>query len=133
MNKIDLQSIIGTYRLDQKEIAESLFPGNKYPALALKRVLSGEAYLDTNQVSKLALTIGVPIEKLFSGAEWKGYCKGSTHTFTNGEYKAELDTQTWTTKLFHKDSLLHEEILHSGSTPLSEYLSKLDELILNHK
>ena len=133
MNKIDLQQLIEIYNLDKKEIAETLFPGAKYPTLALNRIISGEALLDSDQVSKLALFIGVPIEKLYSGTKWAGKHNGNTHTFTNGEYKAELNTETWTTKLFHNDSLFHEEILHSGSTPLSEYLSKLDELILKHR
>lgn len=133
MNKLDLQNIIDTYNLDQKEVAKNLFPKNKYPELALNRVLARETYLDTEQASKLALIIGVPIEKLFSTAKWSGKRVGATHILTNGEYRAELDSETWTTKIFHNDSLFHDEVLHSGTTSLSKYLSKLDELILNHK
>ena len=79
MNKIDLQQLIEIYNLDKKEIAETLFPGAKYPTLALNRIISGEALLDSDQVSKLALFIGVPIEKLYSGTKWAGKHNGNTN------------------------------------------------------
>lgn len=133
MKKVNLQSIIENYELDPKEIAKDLFPDNKYPDLAMKRILSGEAYLDTNQVSKLALLIGVPIETLYSGGQWKGKRVEATHIFSHGDYRAELNLENQTTKVFHKDSLFHDEMLHSGSISISEYLEQLDNLILNHK
>ena len=117
---------MGKYNLEPKEVAQQLFPGNKYPRLALNRVISGGSVLDANQVSKLALLVGLPIDELYNGGNWKAKSMRGLHIFTNEEYRAELNTETWVTKIFHKDSLLHESIIHSGAIPLNEYLHKLE-------
>jgi len=54
-------------------------------------------------------------------------------TFENEDYKAELDQQSWITKIYHKDSLFFDAVIHNGSIPLSEFLNQLENLILNHK
>lgn len=129
MKTINLKEIIEKQNLDVKEVAEQLFPSNKYPKLALNRVLAGEAFLDTNQVSKLSMLTGIPIENLYSGAEWKATNEKGIHKFTNGDYVAELDTKTWITKIYHKGSMFHEAIIHDGTIALSAYLSELTSLI----
>lgn len=129
MKTINLSEIIEKQNLDVKDVAEQLFPSNKYPKLALDRVLKGEAFLDTNQVSKLSMLTGIPIEKLYSGAEWKGSNEKGVHKFTNGDYVAELDTKTWVTKLYCNGSLFHESIIHNGTIALSAYLNELTSLI----
>jgi len=132
MKTIDVESIIKEANLSKVEVAIQLFPENKFPALALNRVMNQELPLDANQISKLSLLAGIPIASMFSGESWKAELKGNVHTFTNGEYKAELDTDTWVTKVFHNNSRIHEELIHSKAIPLSEYLNKLD-LIINKK
>lgn len=129
MKTIDLNRIIEERELDAKEIAQQLFPGNKYPKLALNRVIAGEAVLDANQISKLALLTGLSIDQLYSGNGWKSTSKAGIITFTNEGYKAELNTETWVTKVFHNDSLFHESIITPGATPISEYLKELNLLI----
>jgi hypothetical protein len=69
MRTIDVKEIIEKHQLDAKEVAQQLFPGNKYPKLALNRVMAGSAQLDANQMSKLALLIGVQVSDLYSGSE----------------------------------------------------------------
>lgn len=134
MNIINLNQILTEHNLNVREVAEQLFPNNKYPRLALNRVIAGKASLDADQISKLALFTGRSIASLFSGEEWKAQVKkGGVHVFTNGDYRAELDTSTWITKVFHKGSLFHEEIIHSDTIPLRSYLSELDKLILKQK
>lgn len=133
MKTIDLKKLIESSDLDSKEVAKQLFPKNKYPDLALNRVMKGLNVLDADQISKLSLLSGVPISELFSGGEWKGSTAQNVHVFTNGEYRAELDPQTWITKVFHKGSLFHDSIIHSGSTPINEYLHELDQIIINFK
>ncbi len=132
MATIRLKEIIETSGVERKEIARQLFPKNKFPDVALTRAVKGEGTLDADQISKLSLITGIPISELFSGQKWKTVFKEGIHTFTNGDFKAELDTRTWTTKLFCNGSLFHETVICSGSIPLSEYLSKLDSLIINH-
>ncbi len=129
MRTIDIKKVIDSTGLDFKEVATQLFPKNKYPDLALNRVIKGVNVLDADQISKLALMANVPISDLFSGGKWKAVSKGETHVFSNGDYKVELDPETWISRIFHKGSLFHESVIHSGSTPLSEYLENIDILI----
>lgn len=133
MRKIKVKEIIEARGLDIKEVARQLFPKNKYPDLALNRVIKGKSVLDADQISKLALMAGLQLSELFSGENWKATAHKGVHVFTNGEFRAELDSETWITKVFHKDSMFHESIIHSGSTPVDEYLSQLDIIINNFK
>lgn len=133
MRTIKVKEIIETRGLDIKEVARQLFPKNKYPDLALNRVIKGKNVLDADQISKLALMAGIQLSELFSGEAWKGSSRKGVHIFTNGDFRAELDSESWVTKVFHKDSMFHESIIHSGATPLSEYLNQLDLIINNFK
>ena len=133
MRTINVKEIIKTRGLDIKEVARQLFPQNKYPNLALGRVIKGKNVLNADQISKLALMAGLQLSELFSGENWKATASKGVHVFTNGEFRAELDSETWITRIFCKDSMFHESIIHSGSTPVSEYLSQLDIIINNFK
>lgn len=128
MQKIDIPQILADTAVDKKEIANLLFPNLDYPILALNRIVRGEGVLDADQISRLASYLQVDINSLFSG-NWRQESKQNTHTFKRGDFIAELNTLTWVTKIYHNSSLFHESILHSGSTPLSEYFSKLDQEI----
>ena len=129
MSKINLASVLASTSLTKNEIAAQLYPGRKHPQLALNRVLAGEADLDSEQISKLSLLTGIPIPRLFTGGSWTASTARGTHTLTSGSYRAELDTRTWITKIFHNGSLCHESILHSGVITLSEYISLLDIVV----
>lgn len=129
MKTIDLRGIIEKQSLSTKEIAQQLFPGNKYPKLALDRVLAGKAVLDANQISKLSLITGLTVDQLYTGADWKFKSKDGLFVFTNGKYKAELDTKTWITKIFCSGSMFHESIITPGSTPVSKYINELNSII----
>jgi len=126
MKKIDLKKIIEAKNLNVKEVALELFPGNKYPHLALKRVLLGEGVLDADQISRFSLYSDIPISELYTGANWKSTIQDRTHVLINGQYRAELDTKTWTTKLFHKNSIFHEFIIHSSGISLGDYIERLN-------
>ena len=129
MKTINLKKIIEVKNLDKKEVAAELFPTNKFATLALDRVLDGKSVLDANQISRFSLYSGIPIAELYSGADWSSTIKGGTHVLLKGAYRAELDSKTWTTKLFHKDSLFHEFILHKPSISLAEYIETLNSVI----
>lgn len=132
MQTVKVKEVISQKNLDMKEVAQQLFPKNKYPRLALNRVMAGDAVLDADQISKLALMAGVQISDLYTG-NWKAKSRKGVHVFTNDEYTAELNTETWITKIFHKDSMIHEAVIHSGTTPLSDYLNELDSIINKYK
>lgn len=133
MREINLGKIIKSKNLDFDEIASQLFPNNKYPKQALKRVVCGDGVLDANQISKFSLYSGIPIAELYSGAEWKSTIDKTTHVLSSGEYTAKLDTNTWTTKLFHRDSLFHTFVIHNSSITLDEYIRKLKSEISKNK
>lgn len=129
MKTIDIRQIIEAKGLDFKTVAEQLFPTNQFPRLALNRVIDKKSELDASQISKLALLAGVPIGDLWE-ASWGATASGKgIHLFSNGEYIAELDTNTWITKIFHKSSMIHESVIHSDGVALSEYFKTLNKII----
>lgn len=130
---IDLKKIVEKYELNVLELSKQLFPDNQYPRLALNRVIKGKALLDSNQLSKLALICNIPVSDLYDGSEWKSKCKKGFITLTNDDFKAELNIKTGITKVFHKNSLFHESIIHTGITYLSEYINKLESIVTKFK
>ena len=133
MKAFDLNKIMEVHKLEVHKVAKHLFPANKYPKLALDRILKNEAFLDTNQLSRLAQLIGTSIENLYSNNEWSMKTKKGLLHFTSDKYTAELNTNSWTTKIYSDGSIFHEEVIHNGSITLSEYLQKLNQLIKNHE
>lgn len=130
MQRIDITAICKVKELDLSQVAAQLFPKNKHPRLALNRVIAGDSALDENQISKFSLMTGISIGNLFSGNEWRHASKESIHVFTSTEFRAELDTTNWTTRLFHNESMFHEHILHNGSITLTSYLELLNSEII---
>ena len=137
MNKFILSSVIEKHNLDTKKVAAELFPENKYPMIALSRVINGEALLNTEQVSKLSFITGIPVNELFEQGNWKNLPRKASNNslaFENEDYRTELDRDTWITKIFHKNSIFHEAVIvNANIMPLSQYLTELDNLILTHK
>lgn len=133
MNTIDLGRIIEERQLDKKEVAKQLFPTHNYPALALNRIIKGEAALDADQISKLSVMLDIPISELF-GEGWKSNSpEKDLVVFTNGQYVARLNLKEMKSEVYHKNSLLHESIYHNSTIKLSEYLTEINSIINNHK
>lgn len=129
MSKIDVGRIIKKAGLDKKDVADQLFPDNKFSHLALRRVIIGNGLLNSEQISKLASLSGMTVSELFGPTEWRNFAQEGKIIFENNDYRAELDTVAWTTKIFHKGSMFHEEIIHSKMVPLTDYLQNLDTVI----
>lgn len=127
---LDLQSLLTKLNLDRAYIAKELFPGHKHPVRALDRILNGEASLDTEQISKLSLITGMPIGDFFT-SNWSIKSLNKIMTFESNEFKAVLDLDNWTSRVFKKDSLLHEEVLHKTSISLKEYIDGISNIINN--
>lgn len=127
---LDIHNIIEKYGLDQNEVAKLLFPDNVRPNLALKRVAEKETLLNTEQFSRLASYIGVPMDSLMNKG-WNSAKPPSANQlrFVSDDYEAILNKETFQTRIFHKGSLLHEEIIVSATTPISIYLDALNEII----
>lgn len=130
MNLIDLDTIIARQSLDKGVIASQLFPTNNHPRAALNRVLRGEAKLDSEQLSRLALILNCSVADLYQGANWKTVKanKGEI-ALESGRFKAVLRTDTWITELYDLDSLFHTSVIHSGAIELSAYIELLNTYI----
>lgn len=129
---INLRELIEQRGLKTREVAEFLFPGNKFPRVSIQRVLDGRALLNSEQVSRLATCLGISVDSLYKGG-WTSEFKGETCILTNGNYRAELSVKTGETKLFHLESLFHEIILHDPAIPLRQYIELLNAIIKNHQ
>ena len=130
-NKIDLSKIIDENKLDKKEIAKQLFPSNQFPMMALTRIVKGEAFLNSEQLSKLSLILDVEVSALYSGADWALSSSEDTISFKKGTFTSLLCTKTFTTRLYDGETLFHEQILHKTSISLSEYTEDLNAIIKN--
>lgn len=133
MQKIKLKELIKKCALDEKQLAQDLFPGNSYPFLALKRVMKGLSVLNADQISKLSLLTGLSINELFIGGEWKAARADGKCVFTCGEYEAILDASNGHTKIYHNKSLFHESVFHKNSIPLGEYIESLNSIIIKNQ
>lgn len=133
MKTIDINNIIESKGLDQTDLAKELFPGAKHPKMALQRIIKGEAQLDSEQIVRLSIYTGIPIGELFGQRDWKAKTKEGVHTFESEDYRAELDTNTWISKVWKKDELIHEVVIHDQHISLSNYFSILNNVIKHGK
>ena len=119
--------------LDKREVADTLFPSNKFAIMALDRVLRGEAVLNADQISRLALFANVSLSSLFTGEGWGCKSRGTMHTFTSGEFVAKVDMDSGVVEMFHKTTLFHTVTLTSKSIELTELVEVLNKQILNYE
>lgn len=133
MPAILLKDFLAHHGLEPGFVARELFPDNKFPTKALDRVLKNQAYLNSEQVSRLAALARVPVSHVFNAQQWRQEMRSGQLLFYRADYRAELDQTKWTTRLFHRDSLFHIEMLHSRALTLREYLDHLDLLISQHE
>ena len=133
MKTIDITKIIQDHNLNAKELAASLFPLHRFPDMALTRLIQGKGVLDANQISLLSEITGQSINSLFNQSEWVAQSREGIVHFSSGDFRAELDVEKKTSKVFHKDSIFHETILHTTSIPLSEYLKEISASVLKFK
>lgn len=131
MQTIKLRELIESKGLKLEYVGKKLFPTNRYPYLALRRVLDGLALLDSTQISILSQITETPIQDIFEGATWKGTQTGSTITLASGNYTAELNTETWLTKVYENGTLFHEVLIANEGVSLSKYLKFLSNIIEN--
>lgn len=130
MKTINLKNIIAEIDMPDVEIAKRLFPGNRYPKMALTRLMRGESELSASQLLTLSHMTGKDMNELFNlGQSWKTAKNGRLFKFSHQDFTAELDPETWVTKIFHAGTLFHETVISSGATPLSEFFKTLNRII----
>lgn len=127
----NIKKIIEHYKLDTNEVAEALFPHVRYKTLALNRVLKEEAYLDTQQVEKLASLAGVFVQDLFTFDEWKGGQEDKCITFVKGEYKVKLNYNGVYMTLTKGPQIIAQELMCTKNISINDFISHINELIKN--
>ena len=125
----DIKKVIEHYKLDTNEVAEALFPHVRYKALALNRVLKGEAYLDTKQIEVLAKLTGVLVQDLFTFGEWKGGCEDGCIIMTRGEYKVKLNYNGVYMTLTKGPHIVAQELISPVIISIDDFISHIDSLI----
>lgn len=127
-----------TANLKASYIGAHLFPNNKEPRQAVRRVARGEAFLNSEQIAKLSELLNVPIATLFYDTKaWE--IESNTNlknriNFRTYDYFAELNTETMETTLSRNDVLMFEKIItHDRGIGLTEYLAQLTDLIIKYK
>ena len=130
---IDIEKIIKEGGLDPIEVAGRLFPGNKFPTLALNRIKRKKAVLDENQILELSRILNVPPSDLFEDKDWGRKTVGGVHVFTKGSFKAVLNMQSWVTRISREGSFLYEFVLVHKACTVTEYTDKLNSIISKFK
>lgn len=134
MNKfINIKKILEDKGVSKTQIACLVFPDVKFPQRAFSRVLTGKTELTASQAATIAEFLDVRIEDLYEPDRWLwDDSKDGKHIFLYGNnFRAEVDTQSWNTRLYHKDELITEEVICDGQTPIGEYFAKLKRLVLD--
>lgn len=130
--KFDINKVIEHYKLDVDEVAETLFPNVRYKQSALKRVLIGEATIDTEQIQKLASLAGVFVSDLFTFDEWKGSSEDGCITFIKGEFKAKLNYNGAYLTLYKGTRVIKKEITAVNSISINSFINHINNLIKDY-
>lgn len=137
MQTLDLSRIMATANLKASYIGAHLFPDNRDPSKAVRRVMNGKSFLNSDQVAKLSELLNVPIGLLFDDAAWDMTAPAGRRNilnFRSYDYFAELNTETMQTTISKNGLVFFEKILtHDRSIGLLDYLSQLTDLIIKHK
>lgn len=131
--KFDINEIIKHYKLNTDEVAEVLFPNVRYKQSAFKRILTGEAFLDTNQLQKLADLAGVLISDLFLHDEWKGSREDGCMIFVKGNYKAKLNYNGVYLTLYEGSEVINQELTAANSITINSFINHINNLIKDYE
>lgn len=130
MNNFDLNKIITHYELEPSAIAKVLFADNKYPNMALTRVLKGEADLSVSQLMTLADYLNLPIQDLFGVDDWKGTVNTDRFVITKGKYSVWINHQKGFAQIY-EDLKPVSKLVLSTAAEFSEVLDTLNNIINN--
>lgn len=128
---INIKKILEDRGVSKTQVAALVFPDVKFPQRAFSRVLTGKTELTASQIATIADFLGVSVESLYEPNRWIwDNTRDGKHIFLYGDsFRAEVDLQTWVTRLYHDQDLVLEDTICDGKTPLGEYLSKLQQIV----
>jgi len=134
MERINLKYLIEKYKIDEAELGKVLFPTTKYPEYCFRRILKGEALLDSTQIAILANYVSVPVSELFTieDTEWRGDREDKRLIFKRGDYKVIIGDSLCTLVIWKNDQIIHQSAGSIGLMTIKQFLSKLDNIIENY-
>ena len=133
MQTIELQKIINAKGILIKDLGKILFPKTKYPYLAIRRIMRGEAFLSSEQIVLLSEYTNIPLGFLFNFGKWELALQDKKMKAVSGEITAELNTETWETQLFKNGETYLAPFKFAHGVEISTYLEHLTNLILKNK
>lgn len=127
--KIDIKGLALANGHTLKSLGEYLFPGNKYPYMALKRVIDGESELTESQIKLLSALTGETVEDLFTIKSWKAKAENEIMVFTKGNIRCLLNLNTGETKIFKDETLSFETIILTKGMTLGDFIDRIDGIV----
>lgn len=130
---INLKQLLKDEHISKAQLSEILFPKNKFPGRSLLRILKGEAELSVSQVVALSEFTGLSLDQICEPDKWEGDLRDGSHVYLRSKnFRAEIDTKTWTTRIYYKDTLVKEEMI-SPALPIAEYICTLEKTVQDAK
>ena len=135
MERLNLKYLIEKYKIDEAELGKVLFPTTKYPEYCFRRILKGEAFLDSIQITILANYLSVPVSELFTveDTEWHGAQEDKRLIFKRGVYKVVVGDNICTLSIWKNDQMIYKSIGDIGLMPVKQFLSEVDSIIKDYK
>ena len=129
MERMELERAITLTGMQKHEVAAHLFPGNKYPYLALRRVVRGKSNLDSAQMSKLAALAGIEIQDLYGDPEALPVLPDpALIVIETARYRATIDLAGQVANVFSKSTLGHASVACPPETVLTDLLQEFSRL-----
>lgn len=125
---IDIKALVKDTDKTLDDVANALYPTNRFPLKALKRVIDKKTQLKDYQIVRLAELFNVSIDDLFKNNTWKVSPK-DPFTFTKLDYTAKLETSEniYIIRMYDKDQTLLETLYTHPKTTLSEFIHLLNK------
>ena len=129
MKNFDLNKIIEAHQLDEKKVAERLFPTAKYPLLALNRIRKGESFLDTKQLAILENLTGLSLADMLGQADkWSASAKEGILLFTKRDYIAKVSS-SFHVDLYKGDKRITSFLIQADSISVENFINMLNSKI----
>lgn len=131
METFNLNHVVERFALNSVELPRVLFPNAMHPSMALNRVLKNGLPLSTDQISRLAAYIGVPVSELFEYENgWKATTEDGCLTFKKGEYTVRLNYGGVFVTVLKNGEVVDTVVQNPNVMTVSEFISIIDCLIL---
>lgn len=129
-NTFNLNSVIEKYNLNKADVENALFPHVRYKNMALARVLSGEALLNSQQLIALADLAGILVADLFDFHDWKGTNENGYLVLFCNQYRAKLNYKGTLLSIYDNDNkLISQHIINAATLKLTELIETIENII----